>query len=603
MTMKQSPPPGYSEGRSLAGLRAAAVSRELRWLAREMRPFWKWHLASVASIASAGLLALVDPLIMRWLIDWVFPARDVTALALAVGFMFAAFQGRVLLATLGGYCNFMAGQKFSIKLRTRVLDHLGNLSADYHEAAPVGQKVFLVCDTIQEIATLSTDFFPSILRTLVLGLCTLGAMFALNTRLAAIIVCLLPLFAMVNRRLRKNLRSTSEYVQNERASMASVLNENISSVLQAQLLQCGKRQLLQVHRALARTVRAELQRKGSEMRYTVYCSGMTCLSIVLALGYGGHLVLAGALSIGSLVAFYAYLMRLFDPLYTAVEMNSRLQRVGPSIRKIMDLFEMEPTIRDCPQSSPLAQCSSSLELRAVTFGYNPAAPLVDRLNLRIAPGERLALVGPNGAGKSTIARLIARVRDPQHGRVVIQNRDLRDITLASLRSHLAYLPQHPLLFDCSLEQNLRLASPCASKEDLDHAADLAELSRVVAKLPFGWRQPLGPGGNLLSGGERQRVAIARTLLQKPRILVLDEATSALDASAERVILERLNRLLPDTTIILITHRLSAITWVDRIVVLEGGRIVESGSHSEIYHGGGTYSHLYDNQTSFASTLV
>ena len=582
----------------------ALLSAELRWLARETRPFWKCYLGSFFCVTVAGLLSLIDPLVMKWLIDKVLPKRDLHLLGLAVALIFVAFQARAILTTAGTYLNFRVYQRFSLKLRNRILKHLYLLSADYHETTPTGAKVFLVNDTIQEIGTLGMDFVPIVLRTCISGLCTLGVMFALNVRLTLVILPIVPTFVFVNRLLRRRLHSCSETVQTERASMASVLYENVSSVLQSQLLRCGNRQLRQAHRAFARTVRAEHMRRWAEMRYTLILSGITVAAIMLVLGFGGLQVIRHMLSLGSLVAFYAYLMRLFEPLSTAVEMSSRLQRIGASIRRITAALKLTPSIKDSPLCRPLPQYPAGLiELRSASFSYRPGVRVIEELSLQIKGGERVAVVGPNGAGKSTLAKLIARVYDVESGSVCIAHRDVREIALSSLRTHVCYLPQHPVLFDCSLEENLLLGNPSAQIDELQRVGEIAELSQVIDRLPRGWQQPVGPGGYLLSGGERQRVALARILLQHPRILVLDEATSALDSYCERVVLGRLNRLLPDTSIVLITQGLSAITWVDRILVMENGRIVEAGTHTEVYRRHGLYTSLYDCQSAPTQSIT
>ena len=576
-------------------------SPELRWLARETRPYLKWQIGSLVFITLGSLLSLLDPLVMKWLIDDILPHHNRRGLLAAIGLIFLAYQGRALLSSLGGYLNFIASQRFVLDLRMRLLGHLSSLSADYHETTPIGARLYLVRDTIQEIALLGGDMLPAALRTLVMASCVLATMCFLNTRLTAIVVPLIPVFLFLNRRLRRNLRMRSDKAQVQQTTVSTILQEQLASMVQTQLLSCERRQARRVFRHLVGGLRAEYGRKRAEIRYSVFSGSVVVFGMMAILGYGGFQTIAGTLSIGSLVAFYGYLIRLFEPLYMAVEMGSRFQRVGASIRVLIAAFGAVPAVLDVPGAKSMpSPFRGEVGLRRVSFGYRPGTPLVRGLDLEVRSRERVALVGPNGAGKSTIAKLMARLYDTESGSVRLDGRDIRELRLASVRFHLAYLPQNPILFDCSLEENLRLAKPNATSVDLRIAADIAGLSEIVARLPDGWTEILGPGGSRLSGGERQRVALARTVLQSPRVLVLDEATSALDTSAERTVLERLDSFLPDTTLVFITHRLSAISWVDRIIVLDGGQIVECGRHPDLYAQGGLYTALYDNQNAFDS---
>jgi ABC-type bacteriocin/lantibiotic exporter with double-glycine peptidase domain len=573
------------------------VSSELRWLVRETRPYLRWQVGSLVLVTLGSLLSLLDPLVMKWLIDDLLPHRSIRGLAAAVALIFAAYQGRAVLSSFGGYFNFVASQRLVLSLRLRLLRHIGSLSADYHENTPVGATLYLARDTIQEIAVLGADIFPSALRTLVLAICILTTMSILNVRLTMIIVPLIPLFVVVNRKLRQDLRVNSDSAQAQQTKVSAILQEYVSSMIQSQLLCCEGRQARKAFYNLAHGVRAEFRRRRAEVRYSIFSGTVVVAGMMAILGYGGFQVLSGLMSIGGLVAFYGYLIRLSDPLSTAVEMGSRFQRVGASVRRLMAAFSVEPIVRDAPGATALpGPVRGQIGLRKVSFGFRADHFVVRDLDLEIAPGERIALVGPNGAGKSTTAKLIARLYDAQHGAVLIDRRDVREIALASLRSRLVYTPQHPMLFDCTLEENLRLANPNASLRELNDAADVSELAETIATLPHGWHEPLGPAGSRLSGGQRQRVALARSALQKPRVLVLDEATSSLDASAERRALQRLDLFLPESTLVFITHRLSPITWVDRIVVMCDGRIVETGNHAELYSRRGLYAKLYDHQS-------
>ena len=569
---------------------------ELRWLFRQTRPYLRWHIGSFTVITIGSVLALVDPLVLKWLIDDILPSRDVRSLVLAVGLIFLSYEGRILLTSLGGYLTFHASQKMVLDIRMRLLNHLSSLSADYQERTPVGARLYLLKEPIEEISLLGADLFPAALRTLLLTIFIVTTMLILNLQLAFAVLPLIPAFLFIRHRFRRRLEQTADAVQNEQSKVSGFLEEHLASIVQIQLLRQERRQSRHAFGFLAEAVRARYRLWRTAIQFTVLSGSITVLGVTAVVGYGGQQVLAGALTIGGLVAFYTYLVRLFEPLSGAVELYSRLQRVGASVRKLRDAFATRPTVRESPTAMDLPkQVQGAIQFRNVSFGYRPGEELLHVPDLYIQAGERVALVGANGAGKSTLAKLIVRLCDPQCGSILIDGRDIREIRLKSLRSAVSYIPQHALLFDRSLRDNLRFGNPWASDQELLEVVELAELESVIVKLPSGWQEPLGPAGMRLSGGERQRVAIARAALQRPRILVLDEATSSLDGPAEQLILRKLDQFFPRSTLVFISHRFSTVSWATRIVVLHDGRVVTQGSHSDLYQQGGLYKQLFDER--------
>jgi subfamily B ATP-binding cassette protein MsbA len=581
--------------KKFAGNAMRLIPNELRWLLRQTRPYLAWHVASAAAILAASLLTLLDPLIMRWLIDSVLPSRNGRALLIAMAGMFVSYAGRSALNALGGYCTFTASQRLVLDLRMRLMRQLAAMSADYHTATPAGAKTYLIRDTVQEIALLGGDLAPATLRIVLLGGCVLGAMFALDRTLTLLLLPILPLAVILNRRLRRSLHGSSDAVLEQHKQVSSAVHDFTASILQIQLLSRERRLVNSTYHSFVLATRVEHRRKLAEIRFTVLSSLMIVLGITLMIGVGGYQVVIGQMSAGSLVAFYSYLVRLFEPLYGAVEISSRFQRVGANLRSIIATLQAKPTICDAPGARALLSSGPATVVFAnVSFGY-AASMALRGFSLHVQAGKRVALVGSNGAGKSTAGKLAARLYDPVSGAVLVDGEDIRCVTLKSLRRRVTYVPQEPALFDCTLEENLRLAKPDATRAELERAAEIADLDGLLAALPDGWKEKLGPGGRLLSGGERQRLAVARAVLTAPGCLVLDECTAALDPTAEKCILQRLDSYLPETTIVFVSHRISAITWVDRIVVLNAGQIVEDGIHRELYGRRGLYARLYDDQ--------
>jgi ABC-type multidrug transport system fused ATPase/permease subunit len=310
------------------------------------------------------------------------------------------------------------------------------------------------------------------------------------------------------------------------------------------------------------------------------------------IGYGGENVLAGTLSVGSLVAFYGFVTQLFEPLSGAADLYAKAQRTFASIRQVQSAFALCPSVANAATAVHLSkEHPPQIELVAVEFGYQRQRDMLHIPALRILPGEHVAMAGENGAGKSTLTKLMARLYDPIRGSIRLGGEDIRNIRLESLRQHVCYLPRDPVLFDGTLASNLRFVQPSATDHDLQEAIRDVGLSPFVATLPDGLRQRIGPGGCQLSGGERQRLAIARALLQQPRVLILDEATSCLDPSAEALVLQNIRRDLNGSTLIVISHRLSTFSAFGRVLILAGGRVVNDGPPDLCMIAQGSHSQL------------
>jgi len=502
------------------------------------------------------------------------------------------YAGRSLLTTLGGLFTIQASLKMVLDLRRRLLSHLDKLSPDYHERQSVGGRFYLFKEPMEEIGQMGVDLLPSVLRTIVLTLSVLTAMVVLNARLTLVLIPLIPIFLFVKHTYRRRIHRSADDFQQQQRSVSSFLQEHLNAITQLQLLSAERRQERLGFRQFARVVRAQCRLWQTAAQFTLASTAITILGTVIVLGMGAKEYFDGHLTIGGLVAFYTYLTRLFEPLSGAMDLYSRLQRVGASIRRVMDAFDLRPSVTEHPRAVILREdVYGEIELLNVSFDYAEGRSVLRDVSFRIKPASRVAIVGANGSGKSTTGKLLARLYDPQSGVVHIDGLNIREIRLKSLRQFVCYLPQHVVLFDTDLRGNLRLGNPRATDADLSWAIELADLRQVVSRLPGGLHCELGPGGNQLSGGERQRVAIARAALQKPRILILDEATSFLEGNAESIILSRLRTSLPSTTFVVISHHFRALNWADEVFVLSGGTVIEHGSHEHLSTRGGLYTQL------------
>jgi subfamily B ATP-binding cassette protein MsbA len=542
---------------------------EIRWVASQVRPFLRLHLAGYFCVVITSILALVDPLIVRRLIDDVIPHRRVSWLPLVAAAFFLTYVGRLGFDSLAAMLNFRAVQKLTFRSRLSLLRHLQRLSTEYHDNRPLGDTMHRLQVDVDQVGTLSGELIPSVLRMATSFVLVMTAMLVLNYRLTAIVFPLIPVFILVRRRFHDRLRQASDAVQEQSGKMVGFLEEHLSSIVQVQLLSCEQREARRFARLSGGAVRAQIKRRGTELLFGSFLYLIIVVGMAGVLCYGGYQVMIGALTAGGLVALYGYTLQLFIPLYGVVDVYSKLQRAGSSVRRLMEIAEAQMILRDRPGALALEpNALGAVELREVSFSYHADRPVLDGINLRVNPGERVALAGRSGKGKSTIARLVARLYDPQSGTVLVGGLDIRDIKLKSLRSSVIFVPQDPVLFDVTLRENLLYGNADASQDELDKVTLLAQLETLIHRLPNGWDEPLGPRGNRLSGGERQRVALARALLQRPRILILDECTSALDGLTEKCLLNGLDVYLRNVTTIIISHRPFPTQWATRVVHLD-----------------------------------
>ena len=553
--------------------RASWIPIELRWLSRRIRPLLHLHLSSFLCITAGSLLGLLTPLVLKWLIDRIIPGRNTALLLLAMALIFAGSQGKTAVTSLGSYLMLTAALRMSLCLRMELLRHLDSLSADYYDTTPLGTVVYPLREPIEEIAYFGSDLVPAILRTLLTTGFIVATMLALSPRLTLLVLPFVPVFLLTRQHFRRQLATDSDIVQRDRISWSSFMEEHLSAAIPIQLLGQQRRQERKAFRLLAWSVRSQEKLFRTGGLFTLYTSLAVVLAMSAVIGYGGWRVVAGTLSLGSLVAFYSFVAQLFDPLSGAAELYSRAQKTFASVRQIQSVLAFQPRVVDAPGvCSTAPEDPAEIEFVGVEFGYERQERMLRIPSLRIASGEKLAITGENGAGKSTLAKLIARIYDVDCGSVHIGGEDVRNIRLDGLRRHVCYVAREPALFDGTVAFNLRFVKPTVSDQELEAVIENAGLCGLAQRLPQGLDQTIGPGACQLSGGERQRLAIARALLQQPYVLILDEATSCVDPHSEEIILRNVCRYLSTSTVVVVSHRHSTLSIFGRRIVMSGGEI-------------------------------
>jgi ABC-type multidrug transport system fused ATPase/permease subunit len=566
---------------------------EWSWLWRQSRPFVLYQVASLLCILASSAIGLAQPLVMKWLIDDVLPNGRWGALTTVSAIFLLAAVTRSSLSSLGSLITTLGSTRMTLRVRTHCVKQVMSLSPEFHARHAVGDLVQRLERDVSIVGDMGSEVFPSIARVLGETSMAVAIMFYLDWRLSAIVVPLLPLFGYVRYRCRALLRGGTQELREATARQSSLLQEMLNGVLQVQLLGAERRITRNYVRLSLRTAQREIAQKKNELMFTFVSMSIIGLGIALIVGYGGVRVLLGGLTVGGLVAFYGYISTIVSPMGTAVGLYAQVIRLGVSIRRLMDIEHATDVIRDAPGATPLPSSPRVLVCTNVSLDYGADTPVLRRVQFHARAGERVAVVGVSGSGKSSLLKLIPRLYEPREGSVQLDGCDVRSLQLRSLREAISFVPQDPVLFQGTLRANLRYGCQTATPEDIEHAAWVACLTDVVEHLPRGWDTELGPMGSGLSGGERQRVAIARALLQRRPILILDEASSALDGATEQRLLSRLEAWSADRIVIVVSHRLAAARWADRVVVLYQGEVVEDGCHDLLFRSGTHYGALWD----------
>lgn len=555
------------------------------WL-RRLRPLVAAHRRQLLLAAGSALVALVAqvaaPRVVMGAIDdaLVDPTRGLAPYVWALGGL-AVARG---VFTWGQRTKlFRFAYDLEADLRVLLYGHLGRLSFDFFDTVDSGELISRANSDVRAVQ-LFCSFAPVIVLNLAAAAVAFGIMLSVHVGLT--LVAAAPLLGVVvaGARMRGRLSPLSWLVQSRQAEVAGVVSENVSGVRVVRAFAAEQRQLDALAAAARRLRWASVRQYDVRAAYSPVIENLSRLGVVGVLGYGGWLVMNEQVGVGALVAFTAYVGLLQPPFRMLGSVLVMGQRAAASAGRMYELLDRAPAVRDRADATPLRDPRGEVAYEGVRFAYptaESARPVLDGLDLRLEAGETVALVGTTGCGKTTVARLLARFYDVDEGRVLLDGHDVRDVTLASLRAHVKVVTDEPFLFAGSVRDNIAYARPDAADDDVRAAARAAQADAFVEALPDGYDTVVGERGYTLSGGQRQRVALARAVLADPAVLVLDDATSAVDAEVEQAIHRALLTADPRRTTLLITHRASTVALADRVVLLDGGRAVASGTHEQL----------------------
>jgi ATP-binding cassette, subfamily B, bacterial len=571
-------------------------SSETARIARLFRPY-RVRLATVLALigVSAGL-SIITPFLLREVLDKAIPERDSALLTWLVAGMILISIATGALGVAQTWMSNLVGQRVMHDLRAAVYRHLQRLSLAFFTRTRTGEVQSRIANDIGGVQNVVTSTATSIVSSVTTVLATIVAMVALDWRLAAFSLALLPFFVWLTRRVgRERKRITSER-QGRLADMSSLVEESlsVSGILLGKTMGRAPELADRFTRESADLADLEVRSRMAG-RWRMASVQMT-FSIMPALVYwfAGYTIAHGnaAISIGTVVAFTTLQTRLFFPLQSLLSVGIDIQTSLALFHRIFEYLDLRVDIAERDEPIELDEVVGELRFEGVTFGYDAdGPPTLDGIDLVVPAGTTTAIVGETGSGKTTLGYLVARLYDATTGRITVDGVDVRDVSFASLARTVGLVSQETYLFHATVRENLRFAKPDATDEELEDAARAAQIHDLIAALPEGYDTVVGERGYRFSGGEKQRIAIARTVLRNPPVLILDEATSALDNETERAVQDALDELSRGRTTIAIAHRLSTIRDADQILVLDGGRIVERGHHEELLELGGRYAAL------------
>ena len=562
-----------------------------------IKPYWKRLGLAIICIIMSAAANLYVPWIIKDMVDKVLMNKDMMLLNLIAAGIVVVFLFRGIFYYGQSYLVSYIAQRVIIDVRELLYIKFQKLQLGYYEKKQTGTIMSYITNDVAALQAALVDSLIEMVTELSILIGSLIMMFYLDWKLSIVTLVVVPVIGQAMKIFGRKLKQSGALIQERTAEITSLLQESISGV---RVVKSFAREDYEIERFQNQNnlnFKANMKSVQLSSLLTPTVEFLAAVIVAVILWFGGYQVVNGALTAGALVAFLTYAVNLANPVKRISRVYGTINKAMAAAERVFNVLDTEEKLKDKPNAIELPKISGDVQFDHVSFGYKKDVDVLHDLTLEAKPGQVIAFVGPSGAGKSTIANLIPRFYDVTAGSIKIDGIDIRDVTIRSLREQIGVVPQETMLFSGTVKDNIRYGRLDATDEEIIEAAKAATAHNFIMHLADGYETKIGERGITLSGGQRQRIAIARAILKNPRILILDEATSALDTESEEIVQEALDKLMIGRTSFVIAHRLSTIINADKIIVLDNGKVTESGTHKELMQTGGLYSHLYNIQFS------
>ena len=543
-------------------------------------------------------LGLVAPILTKDIIDIALPKKD---LRLLIFYIVVTFSVTILLnlaSVLQNYLNTVISKRITRDMRSKMFEHMEHMSIKFFSSLPAGEISARMSYDIGGVDSVLSSVFIQVLQNVFIFVSTAVTLFLTNWILALVSLAILPLFILPTKQVGKLRWGIATNLQQTLAKLNTVIQEtlNVSGILLTKLFTKEKDKKEEFDEVNEEVTRLNIRETVVGRWFFMIVQSFTAVGPMLIYLIGGIIMIeSGGITVGVMVMFVGLLSRLYQPVASISNIHVDIVRSMALFERIFQYFDMPEDISDEPNSQEMPQASGDILFQDVSFQYDEKHIALHSINIHIKAGQTVALVGPSGAGKTTITNLVPRLYDVTSGSLLIDGYDVRSVTQNSLRRNIGMVTQDTFLFNTTIRENLLFANTDATQEQLEQACKTANIHDFIVSLPDGYDTIVGERGVKLSGGEKQRISIARCLLKDPRIVIFDEATSSLDSGSEAAIQSAIEPLMQGRTGLIIAHRLSTIMSADWIFVVDGGNIVEQGTHEQLLMAGGIYRELYDIQ--------
>ncbi|MBX3329535.1 MAG: ABC transporter ATP-binding protein [Nitrospira sp.] len=565
-------------------------------IVKRFLPFVRPYLAR---LVLAGLLvsgvALINLALVRLagtLWDIITVQHDAEKMTRSIGLFLSLVILQGLCSMGHSYLTAWVSQEVVADFRKHIFGHLQTLTVSFFARRRTGELLSRLMTDVTVIQSIVTETPIDGVKQLVTFVGGITFLLMMNWQLCLLILILLPLLVLVAKVFGRRLKSLSTSIQDHTAALSTLVEEVISGIRIVKSFVQTQREKTRFADQVDQTLHLTLRRAGIMAVFIPVISLLTFSSATAVLWYGGRQVIDGVVTPGDLFAFVLFAGILIGPFSSAARVFAQIKEAQGATQRVFEILDAQPDIRDQSDAQTLVTVDGHVQVEGVNFSYDTRHPVLSNLSFEAKPGELVALVGPTGAGKTTVINLLHRFYDPTEGRITIDGKDLRHVTVESWYRQIALVPQETILFGGTILDNIRYGNMTANEAAVLEASKAAHAHDFITSLPDGYQTLVGEKGVNLSGGQRQRIAIARAILKNPRILLLDEATSSLDTESERLVQEALQRLMEGRTTFVVAHRLSTIQRADRILVLDKGKLAEEGNHAQLMARNGLYHYLY-----------